>query len=133
MDKRSEVKPDIVAVWAHPPFRDDIFECVLFDPPHIVRSGGGDPRFKFHRKYGVWGTRLEAIIGINKAQEAFLRITKRLCFKWCETRDGPTLWTLMPFFRGWRKIAEKVNRTKGQGNVRGLTYWITFIRLPVDP
>lgn len=128
MDKRPEVNPDIVAVWAYPPFRDDIFNCILFDPPHIVRSGGYDVRFFLHRKYGAWGSKLEAIIAIHQAQKAFLRISKRLCFKWCETRDGPTLWGLLPLFREWRKVAEKINDTKGQGNVRGQTYWVTFVR-----
>ncbi|GAH58480.1 unnamed protein product, partial [marine sediment metagenome] len=38
MDKRVDFNllPDVNAVWEHSPFRDDVFDCVIFDPPHLV-------------------------------------------------------------------------------------------------
>ncbi len=130
MDKRIDLipPPDVVGVWEACPFRDDVFGCVIFDPPHIVRSGGADPRFSLHQSYGAWGSKKEVIIAIIKAQEEFARLAPRLCFKWCETRDGPTLWNLLPLFSEWRGIYEKENDTRGRGNIRGTTYWVTFIR-----
>ena len=130
MDKKIDLDPppDVVGVWEACPFRDDVFGRVIFDPPHIVRSGGYDPRFGLHRKYGAWGSQLEAIIAIIKAQGEFARLATRLCFKWCETRDGPTLWNLLPLFSEWRKIYERENETRGQGNIRGKTYWVTFVK-----
>ncbi len=130
MDKKTDLNPppDVISVWKACPFRDDVFGRVIFDPPHIVRSGGYDSRFGLHRKYGAWGSKREAIIAIIKAQGEFARLATRLCFKWCETRDGPTLWNLMPLFREGRKIYEKENETRGQGNIRGKMYWVTFTK-----
>jgi hypothetical protein len=129
LDKRPEVKPDVVGVWKYLPFREDVCNCVLFDPPHIVRSGGYDPRYTLHIKYGAWGSKREAVVAIYQAQKAFTRVAPRLCFKWCNTREGPTLWGLLPLFQGfWEKVAEKVRKTGGQGTARGQTFWITFVR-----
>ena len=129
MDKRGDLNPppDIVAVWENCPFRKMIFGRVIFDPPHIVRSGGYDPRFGLHRKYGAWGSKRALIISIIKAQREFARLAIRLCFKWCESRDAPTLWQLLPLFSRWTKIYEKKVKTKGQGNIRGDVFWVTFI------
>ena len=130
MDKKTDlrVRPDVIGVWGHAPFRDDVFDCILFDPPHIVRTKGADPRFTMHVNYGSWKSKTEAIIGINKAQKEFLRLTKRLCFKWCNTRDGPTLWTLLPFFKEWKETHRKEWNTKGSGTIRGTSFWVTFVR-----
>jgi len=128
MDKKLDlsIPPDIVGVWEACPFRNSVFGRVIFDPPHIVRSGGYDPRFGLHRKYGAWESKREAIISIYKAQIEFARLAFRLCFKWCETRDGPTLWGLMPLFDKWKKVFERERKTLGYGKIRGSTYWITF-------
>ena len=128
MDKRTDLKypPDVVGVWERCPFRD-VFGAVIFDPPHVVRSGGYDSRFGLHRKYGAWGSKLEAIVAIAKAQKEFARIARRLCFKWCETRDGPTLWSLLPLFDKWREIYRREQATRGHGTIRGRTFWVTFI------
>ena len=131
MDKRTDlaIPPDVVGVWEACPFRDEVFGLVIFDPPHIVRVGGYDPRFGLHRKYGAWGSKMEVVIAIHKAQGEFARLATRLCFKWCETRDAPTLWNLMPLFDRWRKVFERKEKTRGRGNIRGTTHWVTFERV----
>ena len=131
MDKRSRdlvIPPDVIGAWEACPFREGVFNTVLFDPPHNVRSGGYDPRFAMHRKYGTWASKTEAVIAIAKAQEEFASLAPRLCFKWCNTRDGPTLWVLLPLFEFWKEIYRRMEKTKGQGNVRGRTFWVTFKR-----
>ena len=125
MDKRAECKPDVIGVWEHLPFRP-VFETILFDPSHIVRSGGYDERVRLHRTYGAWGSKREVLIAFHRALKEFARVANRLCFKWCETRDGPTLDQLLPLFRDWRIIHERQWRTKGSGTVKGNAYWVTF-------
>ena len=33
------ISPDILACYAHLPFKDNCFSIVIFDPPHLVRNG----------------------------------------------------------------------------------------------
>lgn len=131
MDKKADlnIPPDVIGVWENCPFRDSVFGCAILDPPHIIRVGGYYSRFRFHSVYGVWGSKREAIIAIHKAQKELARVAHRLCFKWCETRDGPTLWGLLPLFKNlWKEVHCTKRKTKGQGKTRGEVYWITFVR-----
>lgn len=34
-----EVKPDVVADFRNIPFKDDTFNLVVFDPPHLIKVG----------------------------------------------------------------------------------------------
>ena len=43
--------PDVRAVWSHLPFRDGVFECVIFDPPHMW---GTLPKFMDNKKKPSW-------------------------------------------------------------------------------
>lgn len=130
LDKKIDlnIPPDIIGVWAYLPFRDHIFKSIVFDPPHIVRTKGADPRFTLHVNYGSWKNKNEAIREINKAIREFSRLAKKLYFKWCNTRDGPTLWGLLPLFKPyWIEVNRTKWKTRGQGNIRGETYWIFFV------
>lgn len=129
MDKKHDTRipPDVIGVWEHLPFKDDCFDVVLFDPPHLIRFGKPGQNFRMFDNYGCWSSKVEALVAINKAQAEFARVAGRLCFKWCDTRDGPKYWGLLPLFKGrWRKVFERSHPTKGSGHRR--TYWATFVR-----
>ena len=60
------IPPDVFAVWQYLPFRDKVFDCVLFDPPHEKFSyssvhtdpkGWYEARIENGRKIGgtFWG------------------------------------------------------------------------------
>lgn len=54
MDQRRSVKPDVICVWQHLPFKDGAFKCVNWDPPHMLYESKGKPMaFNFKEKYGI--------------------------------------------------------------------------------
>lgn len=155
IDRETRLKnpPDIFADHRFCPFRDGIFQSVLYDPPFMARQNPpqywNDPKmtvytnprgFKTARnlwwglpksKYELWGT-------INKAQKEFQRLTNRLCLKWVEV-DYP-LWKVIPFFKEWKELRRqgfKQGRHPTKGYVGKLrasedknckTHWVTFIK-----
>jgi SAM-dependent methyltransferase len=53
LDKRSEVKPDIVGDFRNlTQFKDESFNLVVFDPPHDIRNGPSDPNSLFIKHFG---------------------------------------------------------------------------------
>lgn len=129
MDKRGpelNIPPDVIAVWKYTPFRDGVFSVILFDPPFIVRIGGPDSKMRLHQHFGAWGSKHQAVISIAAAVKEFLRLAPRLCFKWGNTRDGPTLWGLLPLFSEWKEIHRR--QWTIPNRIRGQVYWVTFTR-----
>ena len=49
-DREVCIKPDIVGDFRQIPFKDNYFEIVIFDPPHLVKAGQNSWLAK---KYGV--------------------------------------------------------------------------------
>lgn len=127
MDKETKlsIPPDIIADFRYSPFRDNMFECVLFDPPHYINAPPWhrDPTLTYKGSRANWGTfygnfnsKEEMFSSIYEAQKEFQRLSKRLCLKWSEVRVS--LWKILAFFRDWQEIGRiKINNY----------YWITFI------
>jgi len=125
IEKNLSIPPDIIADNRYCPFRDNIFDCIIYDPPHYVNAPPWhrDPSLTYKASRGNWGTfygnfksKEEMFSSIYKAQKEFLRISKRLCLKWSEVRVS--LWNVLVFFKDWIEI----NRVKTNNY-----YWITFI------
>jgi len=119
--------PDIFADNRYCPFRDNVFETVIYDPPHYVNAPPWmtDPEGRLGEKnmgtfFGSFSTKTEMLTSINKAQKEFQRIAKRLCLKWVER--SYSLWKILPFFRDW-KIIQTLEMSRG----RTKTYWVTFV------
>ena len=76
------IDPDLQADFTDLPFASDTFALVVFDPPHLVRSG---PRSWLRAKYGVLKGDWEDMLKRGFA-ECFrvLRPNGTLIFKWCE-------------------------------------------------
>lgn len=128
MDKEMGLarSPDVFGDNRACPFRDGVFDTVIFDPPHYVNAPPWmiDPEGRLGEKnlgtfFGNFETKTEMLSSIYKAQKEFLRISKRLCLKWVER--SYSLWQILPLFREWKTIQKK-RMDKG----RTTTYWITF-------
>jgi len=143
MDKELSIPPDILGVWEYLPFRDDVFSCIIFDPPHII----GTPPPWFNDS-GMHKTRLEKgiksvgmsyksfkrknqlISSFHKSQKEFSRVSNRLCFKWNE--NSLTIWKVKPLFKNWIEIYRlhlkpRMGRRSWLPHSKN-TYWVTFIR-----
>lgn len=133
LDKEHDllIPPDIVAVHEHLPFRDDVFDCVLYDPPYSTNL----PPWMLNKKtrpgsgglawYGLYKTKREMLVSIYRATQEFLRVSKRLCFKWNEMQVS--LWKVLPFFKPWKMIHKLEWKTKMKRG-KNKTYWVTFLR-----
>ena len=85
MDGRAfEVKPDVVADFRNIPFKDDTFNLVVFDPPHLIKVGD---KSWLAKKYGKLNPHTYKDDLSQGFRECF-RILKPygiLVFKWNET------------------------------------------------
>jgi len=148
LDKETglRVPPDVFGCWERLPFRDDIFDSILFDPPHYAGFG---PKSRHANPagnswFGMFGTKKKLVRAMANGIQEFLRVGKntcRLCFKWCDTRieytesttgrwrrrtEAPLLWNLLSLFYDWNEI-HRLERLSPYGNHNQLTSWITFI------
>ena len=141
MDKEFSLDfpPHIFGDFRHPPFREDVFDCVLFDPPHswTMPPWMLDPKrrkrkeFKKHNPkykdsarswYGVFKSKRDLLSSINEAQKAFSRLAPRLCLKWSEL--SVSLWKILPFFTKWKRVHTLERKSK---YARLPHFWVTFI------
>jgi len=134
MDRETRliVPPDIFGDYRQCPFRDNIFDCVIFDLPHAARG------YKFYKNFkaidpksdGFYGwniTKIELLSGLHKAQKEFARISPRLCLKWSDVDWG--LWNILPFFEEWDEVHRMEFKIKSHRKTQKLkTWWVTFIR-----
>ena len=116
------VSPDVVCDFTALPFPDDLFNLVIFDPPHIVdindTRGGSFMATKFGRLFGGWETEIAA--GFAECWRV-LTHGGTLIFKWSEP-DAPldTVLGLLP-----ENMAPLIGHTTGRA---GTTKWVTFLK-----
>ena len=129
---RLRIPPHIFSVWRYLPFRDNSFDCIIFDPPHVfslTSQFNKDPKAKPHGQkkipgwYGAFKSRIDALTQIFHAQKEFSRVAPRMCFKWNEA--SLSLWNVIGLFDCW-KVQFKVP-AKHLRSVK--TWWVKFIRI----
>jgi len=139
MDKefKLSIPPDIIADFRYCPFRDDVFGCVFFDPPyswHIqpwhrhpegyILGQGLEGRNR-GTYYGTFQSKTDLLVSIYKAQQEFMRVSGRLCFKWNEY--SISLWNILSLFKDWIIIQTKEYKaSKKRSKIK--TFWVTFSR-----
>jgi predicted methyltransferase len=127
VDKNRNVKPDIVAVWKHLPFKDKSFDIVFFDPPHHQIGSG-----LMSKRYGSISRR-EFIKEMIRVPEEFHRILNdggKVFAKICDRNSmmdilKRNMWRcfkLLRFFRSENK--GKANPNKLRKKYR--TYWMEY-------
>jgi SAM-dependent methyltransferase len=120
MDIRKEVLPDLVADFRALPFRDKIFDLIVFDPPHQPFLNGYGI---FVRKFGALQSKTIHIDLYKAAKELFrvLKCNGILIVKW-NTHDY-RLEKLLQLFPERPLFGQKTAfRTKHASS----TYWLTF-------
>ena len=81
-----EVNPDVVADFTNLPFPEKSFKMVVFDPPHLIKSKGGEPTGWQHIKDGCLQGDWKEML--RKGFEECFRVLEDygfLIFKWNET------------------------------------------------
>lgn len=120
-DYRSiKVKPNVVANFTRLPFRDDQFDLVVFDPPHLKRVG--NPGI-IGAKYGNLDNAWPLMLWMGFA-EAF-RVLKHgsvLIFKWSSVEIP--LSQILP-------LAQHLPLFGHRSGKRATTHWVTFMKGPI--
>lgn len=100
---RWNVTPDVCADFTALPFRDEIFDLVVFDPPHIIRD---TPSKSFLRtKYGELNSNSWALVLRGGFDECWrvLRRPGTLHFKWAKSNrtlsEVLALFPVRPLFK----------------------------------
>lgn len=109
-----DVDPDIVGDFRDMPFEDDVFDMVVFDPPHLINAGESSWLAK---KYGrldeLWPEDIRQ--GFAECMRV-LRPAGTLIFKWNEEQ--------IPLSEVFEAIGEKPLF----GNKRSKTHWLVFMK-----
>lgn len=109
-----DVDPDIVGDFRDMPFEDDVFDMVVFDPPHLINAGESSWLAK---KYGrldeLWPEDIRQ--GFAECMRVF-RPAGTLIFKWNEDQ--------VPL----SEVLEAIGQQPLFGNKRSKTHWLVFMK-----
>lgn len=132
VDQRREVKPDIVCVWQHLPFKEGVFRTVNFDPPHMLYRVKDKPSF-LTEKFGLlepetWQSDL------RKAFDEFMRVLEDsgdLLFKWNDNHVSNR--RVLECFPFKPKFGSQIGGSRGFKNKRckeprSTTSWFFFTK-----
>lgn len=112
--RKLEVKPDIIGDFRSIPFKDNRFNLVVFDPPHLLKAGENSWLVK---KYGRLSENWKE--DLRQGFKECFRVLKDdgiLIFKWNEEQIKLA------------EILELTDRKALFGNKRAKTHWIVFIK-----
>jgi SAM-dependent methyltransferase len=133
IDQRPECEPDQIADFTHLPYSDESFRLIIFDPPHIVRSGNIE--HNFYRTFG----HLEpdnAKPVLQAGLKELYRLLKPygvLLFKWCNysipSNEVIKLAPVKPLV--YQVTANKVTKEKHRHSEENIkTIWFCFMKKP---
>lgn len=109
------INPDVLADFRDMPYRDNLFNLVVFDPPHLIQVG---EKSWLAKKYGklskdTWKQDLSA--GFTECMRV-LKPNGVLIFKWCEEQIK------------LKQILDLIPFSPLFGDQRGKTRWIVFMK-----
>lgn len=110
-----KVNPDIIADFRVMPFESEMFNLVVFDPPHLINAGKNSWLVKKYGRLdeGNWEKDLEK--GFTECMRV-LKIGGTLVFKWSDVQiKVKDLLRIIPFKPLF-------------GQQRGKTHWMVFVK-----
>lgn len=133
VDSRPECEPDQVANYTKLPYPDESFKLIVFDPPHIVKSGNNNSNMQ--RCFG----RLEAETWESDLRKAFAELWRLLkpegvlIFKWNNRYiQSDRVLALAPVAPLFYQVSSSKDAKSDKGNRVRLvsTLWFCFMKIP---
>lgn len=114
-----DVAPDVLADFRDMPFKDNTYDLVVFDPPHLIHAGS---KLWMAKKYGVldpdtWQEDLS--MGFDECMRV-LKPNGTLVFKWADIQVST------------RQILDSIKYKPLFGQKRQKTQWLVFIKDNAD-
>ena len=127
------LSPDVFCDNRYLPFRDNVFQCAIYDPPYQWgdKLWARDPKGKTEGGskwswYGTYKNKRDLIQNLIKASRELYRVSMRLCFKWCEFAL-PLSNIISLFIPPWIIFQQKGHNSKKQTS-KNQTWWVTMVR-----
>jgi len=118
------IHPDIIAEWQSLPFKDGVFDMIVFDPPHII-ANRDNKLSGMQKKYGLFykdnwrrvlGTGIIELFRVLRSNGTFI-------LKWCEVdKKVDEVIQLIPY-------PPMFGTRTGQANKN---HWIVFIKYQLN-
>lgn len=109
-----EIKPDVIGDFTDIPFDDNLFNMVVFDPPHLLKVGENSWLAKKYGKLSVnWKSDIAS--GFNECMRV-LKPNGTLIFKWNEEQIKLS------------EILEVISFKPLFGNRKSKTHWLVFMK-----
>jgi len=131
VDRRKEVKPDIVCSNEFLPFVSGIFKGVFYDPPHVIAHAKDATFFKteFGIRFSAWESRDQFVLNVIRVNRAFTRVLTddgTLLLKHTDIDDeGLTLWHMMTLLSNFEET-DREKQKSGTGHGDRPVFYITF-------
>lgn len=136
LDKRKEVKPDLVASNAFLPFQDEVFCGIVYDPSHILKGGGYFPKTTFARRYGYWKNKSEFLRNLEAVNVEAARVldidngSGRLLVHWTECASNPVRFhQLTQALTNFELVGLEARASKSGNSWRSVIFDCLFRRL----
>lgn len=145
IERKLEVKPNILADNTNTPFFDKVFIIIFYDPPHSYGAEGwfhsipdkAEFRLKYPNETGIpryyggdkYKNQMQLIVHIYKAQKEFHRILKDdglLWLKWNETRM--TLRRILKLFEHWHILMVLPIANPKHTHGKQQTFWVCLMK-----
>ena len=113
--RKLEIKPDIIGDFRNMPFENNIFDLIVFDPPHLIKAGKNSWLAKKYGKLDKVSWQDDLSKGFNECMRV-LRTNGTMIFKWNEEqiklKEVLSCFSKKPLF----------------GNKRTKTHWLVFVK-----
>jgi len=131
LDKREEVKPDIVADNEHLPIKDNCFKYVVYDPPHMIRDIGTFYKTHFGNRFWAFESKNEMLKNFANVNREAYRVAENMIFKWSEIKKrGLTLDEVLKLLDLWEIV--KIDKKKNLGYTKNPVYYVWLRRKGKD-
>lgn len=133
LDKRKEVNPDIIASNEYMPFRNGIFEKIVYDPPHLVhallinKSQENSMAKHMSDLYSIWKKKIDFIrniVRVNNEANRTLEMDGILFCRHTPLKENISLEYFIRLLEDFKAV--RIRKEKSRSQFKNKVYYITM-------